>query len=92
MLLNFLHNVQNTKWTSIVSCIVYYDVLACGREYEGPWDPPCPWTGPFPVRYWSFNTADGLVVFSGSVYLNPFLHLGKVKITVLIPPSNINAL
>ena len=59
---------------------VVVSLLACVDYYVGTWTPPCPWTGPHPVRYWSFNTLDGLTLMEATVQRNfNALITGRVK-------------
>ena len=59
--------------------LINVSFLECIHAYNREWTPPCIWTGPFSVKYWSLDTLDGLTVMEGwgqgSIELVP----GRVK-------------
>ena len=63
-----------TRWV-VCHFLVYVSFVQsslseCIADSIGTWTPPCPWTGPYPVKYWSFDTLDGLVLMEGPVKSN----------------------
>ena len=49
------------------------------RQADGIWTPPMCWTRPEAILYWSFDTADDLVLMQETTRVNFFsLVLGKV--------------
>ena len=58
---------------------MHYLLSECVQDYVGSWTPPCPWTGPYPVKYWSFDSLEGLALMEGNVQTNfNALTVGKV--------------
>ena len=46
---------------------VQLSLSECIADSIGTWTPPCPWTGPYPVKHWSFDTLNGLTLMEGTI-------------------------
>ena len=59
----------------------------CRSDFNVSWTPPRGWCGPEPIKYWSFDSAEDLVLMEGPSQTNFSLIEGKVWLFIFLPAA-----